>query len=182
MIQGMAEEHCYFYQTSKKGVGQNPLGLIAKDDTLMIKVNSQWDQRGGPNTDLLKAFIKAVTQHPDGFKGEIVVADNGQAQYGSAGKGGNLDWALSNARDTAQSVQKVVDSFRDYKVSTYLWDNITEIQVKEYDEGDNSDGYIVDMQAKVATNFMVSYPKFTTSYGTAYQSEKGPLEPSNRVL
>jgi hypothetical protein len=180
LIYGMAKQHCYFYQTSKKGVLQNPLGLIAKDDTVMIKVNSQWDQRGGPNTDLLKSFIKTVTSHPDGFVGEIVVVDNGQAQYGSAGKGGSLDWGLSNARDTAQSVQKVVDSFKDFKVSTYLWDIITEIQVKEYDENDASDGYIVDTQAKVATNFMVSYPKFTTKFGTRISFKKGLWNPETR--
>ena len=173
LIKGMAQQHCFFYQSNKKGIGQNPLGLVARDDTLIIKVNSQWDQRGGPNTDLLKSFIKAVTQHPDGFEGEIVVADNGQAQYGSAGQGGNLDWGLNNARDTSQSVQKVVDSFKDYKVSTYLWDKITEIQVKEFDESDTDDGYIVDMQAKAATNFLVSYPKFTTKYGTRISLKKG---------
>jgi len=177
LIRGMAQQHCYFYQISNKGSGQNPLGLIGKDDTLVIKVNSQWDQRGGPNTDLLKSFIQAVTSHPDGFSGEIVVADNGQAQYGSAGKGGSLDWGLNNARDSSQSVQKVVDSFKDFKTSTYLWDNITEIQVKEYDENDINDGYIVDMQAKAATNFLVSYPKFTTKYGNHISLKKGLWNP-----
>jgi hypothetical protein len=177
LIRGMAQQHCYFYQSAKKGSGQNPLGLIGKDDTLVIKVNSQWDQRGGPNTDLLKSFIHAVTSHPDGFSGEIVVADNGQAQYGSAGKGGSLDWGLNNARDSSQSVQKVVDSFKDFKTSTYLWDNITEIQVKEYDENDINDGYIVDMQAKAATNFLVSYPKFTTRYGNHISLKKGLWNP-----
>jgi hypothetical protein len=98
LIRGMAKQQCYFYKTAKKGTGQNPLGLIGRDDTLLIKVNSQWDQRGGPNTDLLRSFIQAVTSHPDGFSGEIVVADNGQAQYGSTGKGGSLDWDLNNAR------------------------------------------------------------------------------------
>ena len=89
LILGMDEQFCYFYKTNKNGIGMNPLGLIARDDTLIIKVNSQWDQRGGPNTDLLKAFIQAVVSHPDGFSGEIVIADNGQAQYGSAGQGAN---------------------------------------------------------------------------------------------
>lgn len=173
LILGMAKKHCYFYQTSTTGVAQSPLGLIAKDDTVLIKVNSQWDQRGGPNTDLLKAFIKAVTSHPDGFCGEIVVADNGQAQYGSAGKGGDFNWRLSNARDNAQSVQKVADSFTAHRVSTCQWDNITEVQVKEYDENDINDGYIVDPRPKAATGFLVSYPKFTTKFGTRISFKKG---------
>jgi hypothetical protein len=178
LIRGMAEHFCYFYQTSQKGSGCHPLGLIAKDDTLIIKVNCQWDQRGGPNTDLLKAFIQAVAAHPDGFCGEIVIADNGQGQYGSNGRGGSLDWLLSNARDHAQSVQKVVNSFNEFKISTYLWDNITEILVNEYDEQDLNDGYIVDLEAKVATNFRVSYPKFTTKFGTHISFKKGLWNPT----
>jgi hypothetical protein len=181
LIQGMAAQYCYFYQSAQKGPGRNPLGLINRDDIVLIKVNCQWDQRGGPNTDLLKAFIRAIVDHPDGFCGEIVVADNGQGQYGSAGKGGSLEWNLSNARDNSQSVQKVVDSFKDFHVSTYLWDTISEIPAREYDEDDLADGYIVDTQPKVATNFLVSYPKFTTRFGTHISLKKGIWNSQSRT-
>ncbi|HSW57663.1 MAG TPA: DUF362 domain-containing protein [Dehalococcoidales bacterium] len=173
LIQGLAKEQCYFYQSHENGEMKNTLGLIGRDDVVLIKVNCQWDQRGGPNTDLLKSFIRAVIAHPDGFEGEIVIADNGQAQYGSAGKGGSFTWEFANARDRSQSVQKVVDSFKDYRVSTFLWDTITETQVKEFYEGDLYDGYVVDMHPKAASGFLVSYPKFTTRFGTRISFKDG---------
>lgn len=67
-------------------------GLIASDDFVLFKVNCQRDERGGTNTDLLRALIQAVLDHPDGLTGEILVADNGQAQGESTGGyGGSLD-------------------------------------------------------------------------------------------
>jgi len=137
-------------------------------------VNGQWNERGGTNSDLVKALIQAILDHPDGFTGEIVVADNGQGQFGSSGNGGSLNWARNNAEDTSQSVQKVVDSFSDsHRVSTYLWDTITTKRVGEYSEGDNEDGYVVNATANPRTGIMVSYPKFKTRYGTYVSFKHG---------
>ncbi len=73
--------------------------LIGTSDVILLKINCQWAERGGTNTDLLKSVIQAIADHPDGFRGEIIVADNGQAQYGSGGKGGSLDWEKPNSKD-----------------------------------------------------------------------------------
>jgi hypothetical protein len=64
-----------FYESGRNGENKGPDGLISGDDVILIKVNCQWDERGGTNTDLLKALIQAVVDHPDGFTGEIIVAD-----------------------------------------------------------------------------------------------------------
>jgi hypothetical protein len=140
--------------------------LIRSDDVIVIKVNSQWAERGGTNTDVVKSLIKAVTSHPDSFAGEVVIADNGQAQYGMTGKGGGLDYTQNNAEDKSQSNQKVADSLPQFKVSTYLWDNITTTRVQEYSEADSRDGYVVADCLNQKNGFMVSYPKFTTKFGT----------------
>lgn len=79
----------------------NSFGIIGKNDIVIIKVNSQWDERGGTNTDLVKALVQAIVDHPQGFMGEVVIADNGQAQYGSTGKGGSLSYVRNNAKDTS---------------------------------------------------------------------------------
>jgi hypothetical protein len=113
MLDLMGQHDLLFYQSSTLEENQGPEGLIDADDVIIIKVNCQWDQRGGTNTDLLKNIIQAIIDHPDGFTGEIVVADNGQDQGGSGG-GGSLDWANSNADDHAQSAQDVVDMFSGY--------------------------------------------------------------------
>jgi len=159
------------------GKNRGPDGLIAADDIVIIKVNSQWDQRGGTSTDLLRELITLITSHPDGFHGEVIIADNGQAQYGSQGLGGSLDWAQSNAEDHAQSAQRVADGFPSFKVSTYQWDTITEHRVSEYSQGDDSDGYIVEDGRDPETGLIVSYPKFTTRNGSQVRFKYGDWDP-----
>ncbi len=174
LIDLMGTQGTPFYKSSISGKRQGPTGLIARDDTLIIKVNSQWDERGGTNTDLLKSLIEVITQHPDGFNGEIIVADNGQGQYGLNGTGGSLDYSRNNAEDITQSVQKVVDSFAgSYRVSTYLWDTITVKKVEDYNEGNLEDGYVLNTTANSQTGIIISYPKFKTRFGTYVSFKKG---------
>jgi hypothetical protein len=178
----MGNHNLLFYNSPIAGKNKGPTGLIARDDTIIIKVNSQWDERGGTNTDLLKALIEVIVQHPDEFVGEIIVADNGQAQYGPTGQGGSLNYSRNNAEDISQSVQKVVDSFASsYKVSTYLWDTITGQRVKEYSEGDIADGYIIDEAINPRTGVMASYPKFKTKYGTYVSFKLGRWNPQQQT-
>ncbi len=182
LIDLMGNHGALFYKSPVAGKNRGSRGLIARDDTLIIKVNSQWDERGGTNTDLLNSLIKAIVKHPDGFIGEIVVADNGQAQYGSTGRGGSFDYSRNNAEDTSQSVQRVVDSFTDYRVSTYLWDNITTVRTMEYFEGDANDGYIISattINPKAAA--MISYPKFKTKFGTSISVKLGIWNPRTQT-
>ncbi|MEI6102598.1 MAG: DUF362 domain-containing protein [Methanothrix sp.] len=154
-------------------------GIIGKDDVVIIKVNSQWDERGGTNSDLVKALVQAIQEHPQGFTGEVVIADNGQGQYGSTGSGGSLSYALNNAKDKAQSMQAVADSFPDQKVSTYLWDTITNKKVGEYAKGDMADGYILSGPPDEQTKIAVTYPKFQTKYGTYISFKLGVWDAAN---
>jgi hypothetical protein len=182
LIDFMGSHNLPFYSSPAEGTNKGPTGLIARDDMVIIKVNSQWDERGGTNTDLVKALIEAIVQHPDEFVGEIVVADNGQAQHGLNDQGGSLDYRRNNAEDISQSVQKVVDSFAgSHKVSTYLWDTITRQRVQEYSEGDMTDGYIVDEAVNPGTGLMTSYPKFQTKYGTYISFQQGLWNPQSQT-
>lgn len=134
--------------------------LIQPNDVVLIKINEEWTERGGTDTDVLKQLIQAVIAHPQGFIGEIVVADNGQW-------GGTMAWANSNAENHSQSTQAVVDSFASsHNVSTYDWIPISGNQVNEYSAGDLNDGYILNATADPKTGIYVSYPKFRTIYGT----------------
>jgi len=178
LIALMAEAGALFYRSTTAGPSCGPRGLIAADDVVLIKVNAQWDQRGGTNTDLLRSLIEAIVDHPDGFAGEIVVADNGQAQYGSRGAGGSLDWPRSNAEDRSQSAQDVVNAFAaDHRVSAYLWDRITGIRVAEYDQGDAEDGYVVSEARSPSTGAVSAYPKFRTIHGTYVSFKHGIWDP-----
>jgi len=170
----MAGRGLKFYRSAQEGALSGPGGLIPRDAVVLIKVNSQWDERGGTNTDLVGAIIEAVTEHPDVYAGEIVVADNGQAQYGSTRRGGRLDYERSNAEDISRSIQRVVDGFSGaHRVSTYLWDMITTSKVDEYFMGDDADGYVVDEGTSGGSAFRVSYPKFKTGLGTRISFRHG---------
>lgn len=156
---------------------QNPDGLIAKDDVVLLKFNCQWAERGGTNTDLIKSVVEAILRHPDGYKGEIIIADNGQAQYGSLGMGGSVDWQDNNALDPTQSVRKVAEGFsEENRVSALTWDSITTSSVAEYFRGDNQDGFVVYPEM-TSTGFYISYPKFKTEFGTYVSFREGIWDP-----
>jgi hypothetical protein len=148
-------------------------GLIAADDVVILKINCQWAQRGGTNTDLLKQVALAIAAHPNGFSGEVIVADNGQAQYGSAGNGGNLDWDETNAADRRLSALDIVEELRGQtRISGSLWDDFTMRQVEEFSAGDTDDGFVIEDEAH-PTGIVVSYPKFTSAYGTRMSFKQG---------
>lgn len=67
-----------FYKSETIGPESGPNGIIAADDVVLVKINAQWNQRGGTNTDVLKGLIARILEHPDGFTGEVVVVENTQ--------------------------------------------------------------------------------------------------------
>ena len=148
--------------------------IIAPDSVVLLQINVQWDQRGGTNTDLIARTIEAILAHPLGFTGEIIVADNGQAQFGSDRRGGSLNWANPNSACRQQSTLDVVINFQDrgYRVSGVLWDEFTTVRVGRFSEGDYFDGFIVEDYI-FATGLEVSYPKFTTLFGTHVSFREG---------
>ncbi|MDF1567527.1 MAG: DUF362 domain-containing protein [Spirochaetaceae bacterium] len=179
LLSAMADDGRPFYELKN---GSAPAGIIGSDDVVIIKVNAQWDSRGGTNVDLVGSIVEALINHPDGFTGEIIIADNGQSQYGSSGNGGSLDWTRSNGLDTSVSMADVARTFaEDYRVSTYRWDNLTTSRVEEYSAGDNRDGYIVTETPAERTGVIVSYPKFETAYGTKVSFTHGIWNGSSRV-
>jgi hypothetical protein len=159
----------------------NNNGLIGNEDVVIIKINSQWAERGGTNTDLLMGLIGYIVNHPGGFKGEVIIADNGQSMFGSQRSGGSLDWDNTNSRDRTQSAQDAADYFenRGYRVSGVLWDRMTRTRVAEFDAGDNQDGFVVE-EGTQSTGLVVSYAKFTTKYGTRVSFKRGVWEDENK--
>jgi len=160
-----------------------PSGLIASGDVVILKINAQWDQRGGTNTDLTRAVIREILAHPEGFTGEIIIADNGQAQFGSApGGGGSLDWARNNAEDQGQSNMALIRYFQaqGHRVTGSLWDVFTRTRVQEFSAGDMRDGFVVEDDVR-HTGIAVSYPKFTTEFGTHVSFRYGIWNPATRT-
>ncbi len=149
----------YFYETSA-----HPDGIFGSDDVIVIKVNNQWDGRNGTNSDVLKGVIYELLQHPDGFTGAVIVAENPQTH--------NEDWDTeasgTNSQFRDQSYEEVAQAFegQGHDVCISDWKSIRTDFVDEYDDvGDtrNDNGYVLD-----AGDNKLSYPKFSISCGDVY--------------
>jgi len=163
-----------WHRSANVGPTAGPGGIIARDDVVIIKINAQWAQRGGTNSDVLRGIIRRIVEHPDGFVGEIVVADNGQGS-------GSLDRTENNAEDHGQSPQDVVNDFaaEGWSVSTKLWDAFRTVSVGEYSGGDATDGYVVAATPDAETGVRVSYPKFQSPRGTRISYKYGVWDPGS---
>jgi len=159
---------------SMYGKGINLYKLIDLDDVVILKINCQWAERGGTNTDLIASVIQAITDHPDKFAGEIIIADNGQGQFGTDRRGGSLSWANANSADRKQSAMDVVRIFKakGFNVTGVLWDDFTGVQVQEFSQGDTRNGFVVEDGIR-STGLEISYPKFVTEYGTHVSFKEG---------
>lgn len=176
LLELMGSHGLKFHRSTLTGSTSGPGGIIAADDLVLIKINYQWNERGGTNTDLLRGLIHRITDHPNGFTGEIVIAEN--TQFAGAD---NFDRAANNAQDQGQSPRDVVNHFTGLgvRVSLFDWTLIRHVSVDEYSAGDLADGYVVyDYDPSVQGR--ISYPKFQTELGTYISLRDGVWDlPSN---
>lgn len=148
-----------FYRTDDVSPLGGPGGLLASDDVVLIKINSQWPERGMTNTDVLRGLISRVVSHPDVFTGEVVVVENTQhvPPHFDDEVGNNDD-----SDDHSQSARDVVELFagQGHEASLKSWTAMNQIQVNEYSEGDDNDGYVL------AGGYPFNYAKFETDHQT----------------
>lgn len=165
-----------WHRTNVVAPTSGPGGLIDRNDVVIVKINAQWPERGGTNTDVLRGVIRRIVEHPDGFVGEVIVADNGQGS-------GNLNRPSNNAENIGQSPQDVVNDFAAewWKVATVLWDSFRLAPVSEYSDGDLDDGYLVDPLLRPRTQIKVSYPKFRTPFGSYVSYKYGVWSPDTQT-
>ena len=118
LVSHMGQQGLKFYKSPTVSMESGPDGIIAADDVVVIKINYQWDQRGGTNTDVLRGLIRRVVDHPDTFTGEVAVCEN--AQFASTS---NFDRPLNNAEDHSLSPHDVVMHFQalGYPVCHFDW-------------------------------------------------------------
>jgi hypothetical protein len=177
IIELMSSQGTYFYQTAF-----HPDGIVAASDVVVIKVNNQWGGKGSgggagrlaTNTDVLKGLIWRIVQHPQGFSGEVIVAENAQPTSDN-----KWDVRPANAEDAGQSFRDVVDAFQSlgYPVSLYDWTGLNGKRIHggsmedkgypagEYIHGDTADTYILLEDPAGTAVDELSYPKFRTANG-----------------
>ncbi len=161
------------YESPTASLLAGPDGIIASDDVVVVKINYQWTDRGGTNTDVLRGLIRRIADHPDTFTGEIVVCEN--TQFASVS---GFNRSTNNAQDHGLSPHDIVVDFQSqgYRISHYSWKSIRGTSVNEYSELDMNDGYIV-YPSDGALDGAVSYPKFQTDEGTFISLRDGIWDP-----
>jgi hypothetical protein len=162
----------YFHKTNSR-----PGGLIGKDDVVVIKANFQWRNRLSTNTDRIKGVIWQILNHPDGFDGEIIVADNGSEQIQPEAYFCGFSQYANNSHDTDQTIMDVVNVFKakGYPVDWYVIDDLNNDIVSEYSALDFDDGYLYNSTTKV------NYPKFKTPGGNYISFKYGVYDSVNAV-
>jgi len=177
LITGMGHQGLKFYRSLTESVESGPEGIIAADDVVVIKINYQWDQRGGTNVDVLRGLIRRIVDHPDTFTGEVVVCEN--AQFNSVQ---NFDRAQNNAEDHGLSPHDVVTAFHDlgYNVSHYDWTAIRFTAVDEYSEGDATSGYVL-YEYDAQLHGRISYPKFQAESETYISLRHGIWDAGSEI-
>ncbi len=170
LLFAMASKGLKFYRSDIKTALSGRRGLIEPDDVVLIKVNAQWKYRGCTNSDLIRGLVQRILDHPDTFRGEIVILENGQGR-GSL----NCDTQTrqmtypdrsvhANANDEEHSFLYLVgEIFNDPRVSAYLLDPIRNIFIDDQDH--LTDGYRIDRY--------VSYPCFTSFGGRRIELKQG---------
>ncbi len=170
-----------FFKSDRTGQAVGPGGIIGSNDIVLIKVNGEWQDRGGTNTDVVKGLINAIVHHPDGFTGEVVIVENGQWASFMDNLSNNQNPDRCNAEDHRQSFNDVANMFAaaGHRVSVYDWTPIQNNSVEEFGSGDMRDGYCYVPEIEEG------YPKFTTVYGTRislrYGAWNGSGYDNNRV-
>jgi len=172
-----------FYKTSRRGPMNGPNGLIAADDVVVLKVNTQWKCRGGTNTDMLRGLIHRILGHPDGFKGEVVIFENGQgrpAAFDGIHSDANMaeykpfpelnDKVMVNAeqQDVTTIDYLVKTVFSGKRVSAFLMDPFRNVWIAPDDHATN--GY---RRVGAKGTACVSYPCFTTARGNRIELKEG---------
>ncbi len=162
LVNLMGSQGLKLHDSATESMTSGPGGIIAADDVVVIKINYQWDERGGTNVDVLSGVIRSLIDHPDGFTGEIVVCEN--SQFNSID---GFDRSYNNAQTQSRSPHDVVVSFQGlgFTVSHFDWTVTRYTSVNEFSDGDYSDGYVVySYDSGLAGR--ISYPKFTSDDGT----------------
>jgi hypothetical protein len=172
-----------FYKTVKHGPLNGPQGLIAADDVVVLKVNAQWKCRGGTNTDMLRGLIHRVLMHPDGFRGEVVIFENGQGRP-AAFDGIHCDSAMEEYKpfpelqgqvmvnaeqQNVTTIDYLVNTvFAGKPVSSFLMDPFRKIWIANDDHQANGYRRIGEKGSPC-----ISYPCFTTARRNRVELKEG---------
>lgn len=167
LLQLMHGQGLPFYRSAAAAPLSGAQGLIAAGDVVLLKVNAQWKYRGCTNSDVVRGLVERVLRHPDGFRGEVVIVENGQS-CGSLNCDTSVNYenheVHANAVNESHSFSYLIRSvFADPRVSGFLFDPIRSVFIA-------ADDHVTDGYRRFEN---VSYPCFTTSGGRRVELREG---------
>lgn len=172
-----------FYKAERQDALSGPTGLIASNDVVVLKVNAQWKCRGCTNTDMLRGLIHRVLGHPDGFRGEVIIFENGQgrpaafdgihsdsdkAEYGPFPELMGKVVVNAEQQDVTTIDYLVHTVFAGQPVSSFLMDPFANVWIAADDHKTNGYRRIGEPGSPC-----ISYPCFTTARGHRIELKEG---------
>lgn len=166
---------------------------IGRNDIVVIKPNVQWWNQGAPNIDGLYAFVKMIMELPDGFSGEVIIAENchrGATPWNSAGWINTFERnttipGIRNYNDLATRLKQEFDD----RFSAIHWVDVADGSNRVYSPKDGP-GYVYcdgtggvpkisfgnDASGDDYRETIMTYPVFKTDRGTIVDYKNGIWE------
>lgn len=168
--------------------------LFGPDDVIVIKPNVQWWNQGAPNIAAVNTFVSLIMEHPKGFSGEIVLAENNHR--GDSSPWNTVGWqkpfernsdlpGINNYNELSRHLKKKLGD----KFSTCYWIDIDSGGKRVYSPEDGT-GYVLcdgtngvplisldnGLQDENRREVIMSYPIFKTDRGTIIDFKNGIWE------
>lgn len=169
--------------------------IVGTDDLVVIKPNVQWWNQGVPNLSALITFVGLIMNHPGGFDGEVVLAENchrGSSPWTAMNSG----WCRSFSRnsdvhqiDNFNSLSRHLMKKFGYRFSTCHWIDVDKGNKRIYGPADGTGYVYCDGSGGVPLicfdngasggdyrAVIMSYPIFKTDKGTVIDFKNGIWE------
>lgn len=172
--------------------------IIGENDVVVIKPNVQWWNHGATNLSALKTLVDLIMNRPDGFYGEVVVAEN--CHHGSEPwKDETTGWLKNFERNSDINGINNFNDLSDYlketygnRYTTYHWIDVAWGKKRVFSPEDGT-GYvycdgtgglplIILDNGETGDNFrevIMTYPIFKTDKGTLIDFKNGIWKEGN---
>ncbi len=167
--------------------------LVGPEDVVLIKPNVQWWNQGAPNLAAVKTLIDLIMKRPEGFSGEVVLAENchrGVSPWKHAGWANHFERnsdipGTNNFNQLCSSLKEVYGK----RLTVCHWINVGAGNRRVFGPADG-DGYVYcdgtggvpllsfdnGLHAEAHRSVIMSYPIFKTGRGTIIDFKEGMWE------
>lgn len=172
--------------------------IIGENDVVVIKPNVQWWNQGATNLSALKTLVDLIMNRPDGFYGEVVVAENchhGSEPWTDETTGWLKNFERNSDIDGINNFNELTNHLKEIygeRYTTYHWIDVAWGEKRVFSPQDGT-GYVycdgtgglpliaLD-NGETGDNFrkvIMTYPIFMTDKGTLIDFKNGIWKEGN---